>query len=325
MIVGLTCDLRTEYLKQGYKQEDVAEFDSEETLAALENAIRSLGHQTEYIGNAYTLFSKLSAGRKWDLVFNIAEGISGRFRESQVPCLLDMYGINYTFSDPLASALTLDKSLAKRTVRDFGVPTAGFEVVTCDEDIGNISMTYPVFAKPIAEGTGKGIDKNSVIRSPEQLSQICRCLLSRFKQPVLVEEFLPGREFTVAVLGSGSQARVLGVMEIKILNDVKDNVYSYDAKERCEELVQYLPYRKGPLSGQLEQLAIKSYKALQCRDAARVDFRCDEKGRPHFLEINPLPGLHPTHSDLPMIATQEGMSYIELIKAIIESALSRKE
>ena len=325
MIVGLTCDLRTEYLKQGYKEDDIAEFDSEETLAALENAIRSLGHQTEYIGNAYTLFSKLSAGRKWDLVFNIAEGISGRFRESQVPCLLDMYGINYTFSDPLASALTLDKSLAKRTVRDFGVPTAGFEVVTCDEDIGNISMTYPVFAKPIAEGTGKGIDKNSVIRSPEQLSQICRCLLSRFKQPVLVEEFLPGREFTVAVLGSGSQARVLGVMEIKILNDVKDNVYSYDAKERCEELVQYLPYRKGPLSGQLEQLAIKSYKALQCRDAARIDFRCNEKGEPYFLEINPLPGLHPTHSDLPMIATQEGMSYIELIKAIIESALSRKD
>jgi D-alanine-D-alanine ligase len=140
---------------------------------------------------------------------------------------------------------------------------------------------------------------------------------------VLVEEFLPGREFTAAVLGNGDDAYMLGIMEIKVPHDKKANIYSYVAKERCEKLVTYLPYRKGPLYKKIGQLVLESYKVLQCNDAARVDVRCDRKGLPCFLEINPLPGLHPAHSDLPMIATQEGMSYNELIDRIIKIALSR--
>ena len=323
MKVALTYDLRTDYLNHGYKDEDVAEFDSEETIAALDEAIQELGFHTEHIGNGLSLCSQLVSGQRWDLVFNIAEGLSGSFRESQVPCLLEMYRIGYTFSDPLTCALTLDKSFTKRVVRDSGIPTARFKVIENMEDIRHISLEYPLFAKPISEGTAKGISDKSLIESSTQLADVCEYLLNRFAQPVLVEEFLPGREFTVGVLGNGSQAWVLGVMEIEISHNTNGNIYCYRAKEQCEQMVNYLPCRKGSLHRQLEQVALKSYKMLRCRDAARVDFRCDRKGIPCFLEINPLPGLHPTHSDLPMIAAQEGMSYQELIGAIIKSALSR--
>ncbi len=322
MIVGLTYDLRRDYLAQGYNDEDVAEFDSEETITLLDNAIQSLGYQTDRIGNARCLCSRLAAGEKWELVFNIAEGLNGRSREAQVPCLLEMYGIGYTFSDPLVCAITLDKSFAKRMVRDAGIPTAKFKIIEDIIELDHIPLEYPLFAKPVAEGTGKGISRKSLIESPAQMTDVCEYLLSRFSQPVLIEEFLPGQEFTVGILGNGNKAYVLGIMEIRMAND-GNGIYSYTAKEQCEKLVNYLPYRKCPFYRKLEQLSLKAYRVLQCSDAARVDFRCDREGTPCFLEINPLPGLHPTHSDLPMIATQEGMSYAELIDAIIKNALSR--
>jgi D-alanine-D-alanine ligase len=323
MIIGLTYDMRADYENSGCDEEDLAEFDSEETISLIEQAIKRLGYETDRIGNARLLSRQLAAGERWDLVFNIAEGLSGRCRESHVPSLLEVYEIGYTFSDPLVCAVTLDKSFAKRIVRDAGLPTARFKVVESAEDIRHICLDYPLFAKPIAEGTGKGINHNSRIESDEQLTNTCEYLLGRFAQPVLVEEFLPGREFTAGVLGNGDDAYVLGIMEIELPQDTKGAIYSYVAKEQCEKLVKYLPYQKGSLHRQLEQLALKCYKVLQCRDAARVDIRCDRKGVPSFLEINPLPGLHPTHSDLPMIATQEGMKYDELIGAIIGSALKR--
>ena len=323
MIIGLTYDLRVDYENLGYDEEDLAEFDSEQTITLIDQAIKSLGYKTDRIGNARSLSSRLVAGEKWDLVFNIAEGLSGRCRESHVPSILEVYNIGYTFSDPLVCAITLDKGIAKRIIRDAGLPTAKFKVVESVEDLDHTFLEYPLFAKPIAEGTGKGINHNSRIESNDQLIQTCKYLLNRFAQPVLVEEFLPGREFTIGILGNGDDTYVLGIMEIEISQDKKGAIYSYVAKEECEKLVNYLPYRKGSLHRQLEQLALKSYKALQCRDAARVDFRCDRKGVPCFLEINPLPGLHPTHSDLPMIATQEGMKYEELIGQIINNALKR--
>ena len=323
MIIGLTYDLRVDYENLGYDEEDLAEFDSEQTIILIDQAIKSLGYETDRIGNVRSLSSRLVAGEKWDLVFNVAEGLSGRCRESHVPSILEVYNIGYTFSDPLVCAITLDKGIAKRIVRDAGLPTAKFKVVESVEDVDHTFLEYPLFAKPIAEGTGKGINNNSRIESNDQLIQTCEYLLNRFAQPVLVEEFLPGREFTVGILGNGDDTYVLGIMEIEIPQDKKGAIYSYVAKEECEKLVKYLPYRKGSLHRQLEQLALKSYKALQCRDAARVDLRCDRKGVPSFLEINPLPGLHPTHSDLPMIATQEGMKYEELIGQIINNALKR--
>lgn len=323
MKIGLTYDLRDDYLAEGFSEEAVAELDSEETISFLEQAIGRLGYKTERIGNGRALAARLVAGERWELVFNIAEGLSGRCRESQVPSILELYGIGYTFSDPLVCALTLDKSFAKRVVRDSGLPTAKFAVIEKAEDLhGGVSLAYPLFAKPIAEGTGKGIDHKSRVETYEQLVEVCEDLLKRFSQPVLVEEFLPGREFTVGVLGNGEDAYVPGVMEITIPRDTKA-IYSFAVKEEWEKHVKYEPCREGAIFEELVDLALRSYKALQCRDAARVDFRCDGDGVPCFMEINPLPGLHPTHSDLPMIATQEGMRYEELIGQIINNALKR--
>lgn len=322
MVVGLTYDLRKDYLAEGFSEEQAGEFDSEETISCLQQTIEKLGYKAERIGNAKALCGQLAAGQRWDLVFNIAEGIGGRNRESQVPCILELYEIPYTFSDPLSCAITLDKALAKKIIQSAGIPTSDFCVIEKLGDLKKTNLKFPVFVKPIAEGTGKGIDADSFVEKPEELKKTCKHLLEKFKQPLLIEEFLSGREFTVAVLGNASNAKTLGIMEIEIPGDPK-GIYSFTAKEQCEQLVNYKPYRDKELYGIMSKLAVDSYHALQCRDAARVDFRCDKNGKPNFLEINPLPGLHPTHSDLPMIATQEGMSYQDLIKSIIDNALER--
>lgn len=321
--IGLVCDLRKDYLAQGFTEEQVAEFDSESTIEALEKAVRSLGHGVTRIGSARSLCRRLVAGERWDLVFNVAEGLYGRSREAQVPCILELYQIGYTFSDPLVCAATLDKAVAKRLVQSAGLRTPPFLVVRETADLEGFNLRFPVFAKPLAEGTGKGIDADSRIDSEKELKKACGALLDRYVQSVLVEEYLPGREFTTAVLGTGKRSRVLGTMEIRMRQQGDKGVYSYQMKERCEELVHYFPMAKGELRKEVETLALESYRVLECRDAARVDVRCDAEGRPSFLEVNPLPGLHPTHSDLPMIATQEGMSYAELIASIIRSAAER--
>jgi len=325
MIIGLTYDLRDDYLAQGFTEEQVAEFDSVATISAIEGALQSLGYDTERIGNGMALAKQLACGKRWDLVFNIAEGLYGRSREAQVPCLLEMFGIPYTFSDPLVCALTLDKAMTKRVVASAGLYTPRFAVVTSPADVDALQLEYPLFAKPLAEGTGKGVDKDSRVESPAALKKVCTRLLERFAEPVLVEEYLPGREFTTAVLGTGREARIVGTMEFSIRPNAPAQDYSYEVKETCEQCVDYFPMPKGDLRDQVEALALGAFRVLECRDTGRIDLRLDAKGRPAFIEINVLPGLHPTHSDLPMIATQEGMSYEELIRSIIQSALARQE
>ena len=316
-------DLRRDYLALGYTERQVKEFDFDETIDALAEAMRALGHQVEQIGSALALAPRLVAGDRWDLVFNIAEGLHGRSREAHAPAMLEMYGIGYTFSDPLVCALTLDKAMAKRVVHSAGVPTPQFHVVESEDDLRDVNLPYPMFAKPVAEGTGKGIDGQSRIASPNQLREVCRRLLAEFAQPVLVEEYLPGREFTTGILGCGRSARVVGTMEVRPAPWAPTTDYSSEMKERSEELVQYSPMEPGEGRGELEALALEAYRMLQMRDAGRLDFRMDRSGKPAFLEANPLPGLHPTHSDLPMIATQEGMSFVELIGEIVGSAARR--
>ena len=323
MNIGLVYDLRNEYLAEGHPEEAVAEFDSESTIAALADAIRACGHEVDLIGRGRTLARRLSEGVRWDLVFTIAEGLDGRSREAQVPALLEMYGIPYTFSDPLACAVTLDKAVAKRLVLSHDLPTPRFCLVSRAADLDNVRLEYPLFVKPVAEGTGKGIDRLSRVEHAEALREAVLPVLDRFRQPVLVEEYLPGREFTTGILGTGPDARVLGTMEIRVLANASAADYTFDVKEKCESCVSYTPLDHGPLREAVEALALNAYRALDCRDTGRVDVRLDRDARPAFMELNPLPGLHPTHSDLPMIATQEGMGYNELIDSIIASALRR--
>lgn len=324
-LVGLTYDLRSYYLALGYSEEATAEFDRDDTVTAIEAAVRAHGHETVRIGNARQLIERLAAGERWDLVFNVCEGLSGPARESQVPCILDLYGIACTFADAGVMALCLNKAWCKAVVAAAGVATPAFRVVERVEDARSITLPPPLFAKPNAEGTGKGVTANSIVRDPRELAALCAELLERFQQPVLVETYLPGREFTVSIVGTGAKARVLGTLEIVLRDNAEPGVYSYLNKEECEERVEY-PLVRGsedPLVDASERLALDAWRALGCRDAGRVDVRAGEDARPYFIEVNPLAGLHPAHSDLPMLATAIGMSYETLIGEILESACER--
>lgn len=322
MQIGMTYDLRDDYLAAGFAEEETAEFDRTSTIEAIEDAIRRMGHEPVRIGNIKALVGELSAGRRWDLVFNIAEGLYGFGRESQVPALLDAYGIPYVFSDPLVLALTLHKGMAKHVIRDVGLPTADFAVISSEDDISAIDLPYPLFAKPVAEGTGKGVTPASKISDPALLDATCRSLLAEFRQPVLIETFLPGREFTVGIVGNGTQTRSLGVMEVILLDRSEPDVYSYHNKEFCEELVEYRKVDDIE-AREAEQIAVASFKALGCRDAGRVDLRSDERGIPNFIEINPLAGLHPEHSDLCILSAKHGISYQDLLTEIVSAAIER--
>ncbi|MBC8320438.1 MAG: ATP-grasp domain-containing protein [Bacteroidetes bacterium] len=322
MKVGITYDLRSEYLKMGFSEEETAEFDQEGTIDAIESILNELNFQTERIGHIKQLVARLSKGHRWDLVFNICEGMYGNGREAQVPALLDAYNIPYVFSSPLALTLTLDKGLTKRVIRDAGLATPEFYVVSSLVDTEKINLPFPLFAKPVAEGTGKGINSSSVINNLEELKNQCSVLLSEFNQAVLVEKYLTGREFTVGVVGTGNHARTVGTMEIVLKENAEENVYSYVNKEQCETLIEYKPVL-GIEKDACEALALEAYKLLDCEDGGRVDIRMDENGNPNFLEINPLAGLHPEHSDLPILCHLNGIPYLELMRMIMNSAIKK--
>ena len=319
MIIGLTYDLKNDYANSGLSAEDIAEFDSEEAIAGIEAAIGACGHITKRIGNIRSLAARLVAGETWDFVFNIAEGLSGSGRESQAPCLLEAYNIPYSFSGPLTLALCLHKGMAKSVIRDAGLPTPDFALVEKSEDMGRIGLPYPLFAKPIAEGTGKGIDPSSKIENPAELDKTVTALLERFRQPVLVETYLPGREFTVGITGTGAAARSAGCMEV---NYAASEMYSYTNKADYEKHVTYTPGRD-TAADKAVSLALAAYRVLGCRDGGRIDIRCDATGEPSFIEANPLAGLHPVHSDLPIAARLAGICYEELIRRILASAFNR--
>ena len=321
--VGLCYDLKEDYLEAGFAPDDVLEFDSEDTIAGLESALVELGHGVERVGRGRELSRRLVGGERWDLVFNICEGVSGRSREAQVPALCELFDQPYTFADPLTCAVTLDKAVAKRIVRDHGLPTAPFAVVGSPEEARAVDLPVPLFLKPLAEGSSKGVNQHSLVRRHEELAAACRAMLEQHRQPVLVEAFLSGREVTVGVLGHGATARVLGVMEVSFTGKAEAAAYTALNKEEYLERVAYRLLADDPLAEQARELALAVFAALGCRDAARVDLRCDAAGILHFLEVNPLPGLNHVRSDLPIMARLAGVHYRELIGAIVDSARAR--
>lgn len=322
MIIGLTYDLRDEYLKMGFSEDETAEFDREDTISSIENTLAELGYQTDRIGHIRNLVSRLARGDRWDLVFNIAEGMYGAGREAQVPALLDAYRIPYVFSGPLILALTLNKALTKIIVKESGVPTPDHAVVYKGDDIRKVDLPYPLFVKPLAEGTGKGIDPESVISGPEQLEKKCAELLERYQQPVLVETYLSGREFTAGIVGTGEEAKCIGVIEIILKENAEKGVYSYVNKEECEERIIYSLTDQEAVDA-CAALALKAWKSLHAEDGGRVDIRFDQEGKPYFLEINPLAGMHPEHSDLPILAGLHGIPYRVLMRMIMDSAVKK--
>ena len=322
MKIGVTYDLREDYLAAGFSEEETAEFDSAETIRAIDGTLNDLGHETDRIGNIKNLINRLIAGDRWDMVFNIAEGLRGFGREAQVPAMLDAFDIPYTFSDPLVLSLTLHKAMTKHVIRDHGIITPDFCVVMTESDISGVNLPFPLFAKPVAEGTGKGITHHSKILTKNELISVSRRLLSEYQQPVLVETFLPGRELTVGIMGTGRDSAVIGVMEIIQRDNAEPDVYSYRNKERYKDLVEYRLANDG-IAEKAGEMALAVWRRLGCRDAGRVDLRADADGVPNFMEVNPLAGLHPQHSDLCINASMVGISYTALIEAIISSAVAR--
>ena len=323
MRIGVTYDLRTDYLAQGYGEEETAEFDSEITIAALCDALSSLGYEPVRIGNIRALAGRLAAGERFDAVFNICEGLKGTAREAQVPALLEAYDIPYVFSDPLTLSLSLDKAMAKRVVKSFGVPTAEFALIERMADADAITMPFPLFLKPVAEGSGKGVGAKSKVSDRAALKRVARDLLAQFRQPVLVETFLPGREFTVGITGSGDSASVLGVSEIVPKPAYVGEGYGYENKETGWEDkvdIRLVPPAEARAAG---DVALAAWRALRCRDGGRVDIRCDAAGKPHFMEVNPLAGLRPNYSDLCLMAALKGISYPVLIGKIMAAFLAR--
>jgi len=325
MKIGIAYDLRSEYLAMGFSEDETAEFDRDDTIVAIENTLQALGHQTERIGHLKQLAAALTAGKRWDLVFNIAEGMYGIGREAQVPALLDGFRIPYTFSDPLVMSLTLHKGMTKAVLRDAGVPTSDFLVAATVADCAGVGFAPPYFVKPVAEGTGKGITPASIVREKAALAGRVEELLRIYQQPVLIEPYLAGREFTVGIVGTGAAAEAVGSVEVILLDKAEPGVYSYVNKENCEELVEYRLVRAtaDPLVAEAEQIALQAWRVLGCRDGGRVDIRCDADQRPLFMEVNPLAGIHPAHSDLPIICTKMGIAYQTLIKRIVDSAAQR--
>jgi D-alanine-D-alanine ligase len=320
--LGFCYDRKEDYLAAGYSPEQVMEFDPEETVAAIAAGLTSLGHRVERVGRGVELARRLVAGERFDLVFSIAEGSNGRSREAQVPALCELFDQPYVFADPLTCAITLDKAMAKRVVRDHGLPTAPFAVVATPADLERVALDPPLFAKPLAEGSSKGVTRLSLIRSGPELEAACLELLARFGQPVLVEGFLPGREVTVGVVGHGASCRVVGVMEVDITGG--DETYAYTAVNK-DDWRRRVSYRLigDELAAAAGELALAVYAALGCRDGARIDLRCDAAGRLNFIEANPLPGLDPERSDLPFIARFAGHSYGDLLGWIVDSARQR--
>lgn len=325
MRVGLTYDLKSEHSDLGLSEEELAEFDREDTILGIEGGVRAAGHEPVRIGSARRLVESLAQGEHYDLVFNIAEGLFGTARESQVPAILDVYGIPYTFSDPLVLAVALHKGLAKHVVRAAGVPTADFRVVESTRDLESLTLPFPLFVKPVAEGTSKGVTPASLVRDRRQLVSSTSALLERFRQPVLVETYLPGRELTVGIVGTGEQAEVLGAMEILLLEGAEAGIYSYENKQRWEGKVTYrvVQGRDDEEVREAEAVALAAWRALGCRDAGRVDVRSNEHGKPCFIEVNPLAGLNPEISDLAILIRELGIAYEALIRRILESAMAR--
>ena len=323
--VGIAYNLKKDFShREGQPIDFLEEFDSEETVDAIRFVLERDGHEVMKLGGDTGLIDRLRK-TSIDIVFNIAEGLQGRNREAHIPALLEYLNIPYTGSDPLTLSLTLDKSMAKRVVMSEGLPTPRFKKVEKMEDLHDINLKYPLFAKLCYEGSSKGVRLDSKILDHWALKEKTEWLLETYGSPILVEEFVSGPEFTVGILGNENPA-VLGVMQIEIKGSrPEEAIYSLEVKREWEERVHYhCPPPVDPsLLKRIEEVALRSYRVLECRDVSRVDIRVDQDETPYFLEINPLPGLSPLYGDLPIMAGRMGWEYDRLVKTIFHHALKR--
>ncbi len=318
-----------------------AEFDRMDTIQAIRSAIESDGHVTSFLPADATLPDRLKKFYP-DICFNIAEGMGGDAREAQVPALLEMLHVPYTASRVLANALALDKTMTKRIWREMGLPTASFQEFARGDEPLSPHLTFPLFVKPAREGTGMGMDAGSIVYDEQQLRKRVRWVVENYNQPALVEDYLPGREFTVGVLGRADAARYslrpdlydadgfhrFPILEVEASRSVTPGVYGNQAKTLHEGdagIPDFIcPADVDPvLAKKLQNLAVRGHQAVGAIDVSRLDIRLDAAGEPRLIEINSLPGLSPGFSDLCVIAQAEGITYQELILEILYLGASR--
>jgi len=316
-------------------RDEFAEWDSPATIAAVESALSHLGKVVRLEANED--FPERLRQARPDIVFNIAEGFHGVNREAHVPAICEFYGIPYSGSDPFTLTLCLDKARAKETLAFHGIPTPKFLLVEKLADLYRVAekLTLPLFVKPVHEGSSKGITDSNLCRDRDQLFRQTEFLLENYRQPVLVEEFLPGKEFTCAVLGNGAEATVLPLvaMNFESLPEGALPIYSFDAKfvwdrpENPLDIFQCPARITRELQASIERVTLDAFRVLGCRDWARIDVRLDADGKPNVLEANPLPGILPDPADnscLPKAARAAGIGYEELIQNCLKYAAARQ-
>lgn len=302
-----------------------AEYDDITTIMAIKEVLEGRRCRVTLLEADRELPVKL-AEHKPDIVFNIAEGIYGRGREAQVPALLNFYGIPYTGSDETTLCIALDKALTKRILSTYGIRTPKDRVITKDQTQMTGRFHFPAIVKPNAEGSSKGISDVAVVANRRELQNLILKNISLYKQDMLVEEYISGREFTVGIYGNSEDTRVFPPMEICYIRQNNPyNIYSYDVKRNYKEFIRYECPANISKETETEMVdtARKIYEVLSCKDFARIDFRLSPQGEPYFIEINPLPGLAPGYSDFPMIAEFCGMDYSALVWNVLKSAMKR--
>ena len=321
--VGLTYNVKSEFILKPDDPPDLnAEFDHEETVAHIERALREAGHEVVRIGNARQLLERMGSLRV-DIIFNIAEGYEGRNRESQVPILLEMMRIPFVGADGLTLGLTLDKVLTKKVLIAEHIPTPRFVESADPEKLWQVDLTYPLIVKLRCEGSSKGLSEKSLVNTPEELRQQVTWLTETYKQPSLfIEEFIEGQEFTVAIIGN-DPPEAYPVVQIALdgTTDLGRKFFTFAYLRSGSDYICPAPISE-PLAKRMQELALRTYQAVDCRDFGRVDFRVDRRGHPYALEINPLPSLS-TEDVFNFIAKTKGMTHYQIINRILDTALMR--
>jgi D-alanine-D-alanine ligase len=322
--VGLTYDLKSDYeFKAGDPPDANAEFDHPLTIGVIARAIEKAGFKVKKIGNVASVLEKINR-LGVDIVFNISEGVSGRNRESQVPVILEMAGIPFVGSDALTLGLTLDKIMAKKIFMAERIPTPKFfEIKNLDSLHDTDHLKFPLIVKPRFEGSSKGLSEESRVENKDGLKKQAEFIINTYKQPALVEEFISGSEFTVAIIGNENPT-VFPIVQIKIDGRLTLNDKFYTFARITSDRLEYICPAKIPheLAKKIADIAHKAYNAVECRDFGRVDFRVDKDGNPFVLEINPLPSLS-TEDVFSVVAKATGSTFDAMIVQILSSALKR--